>query len=232
MYYRKYKPPSVLIPYVECYFIWDSEGPMEEDLVVELPPSGFCSIVFNYGDLYLLQNKKYERLIVPRQFISGQSIYSYKLFLRGNIGIAGIVFKPAALATIFKLPVYEFTEERIDLYSVFKKDVIDKKVSRLAESLTEVQRVELLESFIMKQYQIRKPEPDYIDQAANFIVEQNGMLQVADLLKDSCMSRRSFERRFFQKVGLSPKYYARMRRIGYICNLISGKKSRLAQAFL
>jgi methylphosphotriester-DNA--protein-cysteine methyltransferase len=50
------------------------------------------------------------------------------------------------------------------------------------------------------------------------------MLQVGDLLKNSFMSRRSFERKFFQKVGLSPKYYARIRRIGYLCNLIAGKK--------
>ncbi len=28
----------------------------------------------------------------------------------------------------------------------------------------------------------------------------------------------------FQKVGLSPKYLARIRRIGYLCNLIAGKK--------
>lgn len=224
MYYRKYTPDAKLASYVECYFIWDSEGPMEEDLVVESPPNGYCSIVFNYGDSYTLQNKKYESLKVPQQFISGQSIYSYRLFLRGTIGIAGIVFKPTALATIFQLPVYEFTEERIDLYTVFKKNVIDKIVKEIATSTNEAERVQLLESFIMSQYQLKKPEPDYIDVAANIIVEQNGILQVSDLLKDSCMSRRTFERKFFHKVGLSPKYYARIRRIFYICNLISGKK--------
>lgn len=38
------------------------------------------------------------------------------------------------------------------------------------------------------------------------------------------MSRRNFERKFFKKVGLSPKYYARVRRIGYLLNHIAGKK--------
>ena len=71
---------------------------------------------------------------------------------------------------------------------------------------------------------MQQPEPDYIDKAANLIVEKNGLLQVGDLLKESFMSRRSFERKFFQKVGLSPKYYARIRRIGYLMNLIAGKK--------
>ena len=224
MRYKKFFPCSILSPFVECYFIWDSEGSVETTMVIESPPNGFCSIVFNYADPYYLQNKKYERLAVPMQFISGQSIYSYKLFLEGEIGVAGIVFKPAALATIFHLPIYEYTEERIDLYKVFKKSIVDKYANEIKIS-SEEQKVHLLEEFLMQQYRIQKPEPDYIDQAANFIVEHNGLLQVSDLLKDSCMSRRSFERKFFQKVGLSPKYYARVRRIGYLLSFVAGKRT-------
>lgn len=224
MFYRKYSPSDLLAPFVECYFIWDSEGVLPEPLVVESPPSGFCSIVFNYGDPYFLHNKKYEKLKVLKNFVSGQSIFSYKLFLEGTIGVAGIVFKPAALATIFDLPVYEYTEERIDLYKVFTKPVIDKYSKLICNSANEQDRVKLLDEFLTLQYHLQKPEPDYIDFAANLIIERNGMLQVTDLLKDSCMSRRSFERKFFQKVGLSPKYYARIRRIGYLLNLIAGKK--------
>ena len=224
MIYRKYRPSELLNPFIECYFVWDSEGPMEEAITIESPPNGFCSIVFNYGDSYYLQNKKYEKMQVPKQFVSGQSIYSYKLFLHGTIGITGIVFKPAALATIFQLPIYEYTEERIDLYKVFKKNVVDHYVNEISSATGEEQRIKLLEEFIMKQYQLQKPNPDYIDEAANLIVEKNGLLQVTDLLKNSFMSRRSFERKFFQKVGLSPKYYARIRRIGYLCNLIAGRK--------
>ena len=223
MFYRKYQPSSLLSPFIECYFIWDSEGPLREAMVVESPPNGFCSIVFNYGQPYYLQNKKYERLAVPSQFISGQNIYTYKLFLEGTVGMAGIVFKPAALATIFGLSVYEYTEERVDLHKVFKKDIVDNYASQIKAG-NEEERVRSLEEFIMAQYRLRQPQTDYIDHAANFIVEQNGMLRVADLLKDSCMSRRTFERKFFQKVGLSPKYYARIRRIGYLLNLAAGKK--------
>lgn len=224
MVYRKYSPSTLLAPFVECYFLWDSEGVLPKPLVVESPPSGFCSIVFNYGDPYFLQNKKYNKLQVPKNFVSGQHIFSYKLFLEGTIGVAGIVLKPAALATIFRLPVYEYTEERVDLYKVFKKAVIDKYAKLIRDSTTEQDRVKALEEFLTLQYHLQKPEPDYIDYAANLIIERNGMLQVTDLLKDSFMSRRSFERKFFQKVGLSPKYYARLRRIGYVMNVIAGKK--------
>ncbi len=223
MFYRKYQPAAELSEFVECYFLWDSEGFLEEEMIIESPPNGFCSIVFNYGDDYYLQNKKYERLAVPRQFVSGQNLYQYKLFLNGHIGIAGIVFKPAALATLFDLPVYEYTEERVDLHKVFKSAIVDKYAAEI-ENAGEEGKIKLLEEFVMRTYLLQKPKPDYIDKAANLIIEKNGLLQVSDLLKESCMSRRSFERKFFQKVGLSPKYYARVRRIGYLLNLIAGKK--------
>lgn len=224
MIYQKFQPNETLSQYVECYFDWHSPELLDKEFIVESPPNCFCSLVINYGDSYFLENKKYERLPVPAQFVCGLSTYSYKLSLKGKIGITGIVFKPAALATLFGLNAYELTEERIDLFSVLPQDYIKNYACKVREATTAVQKANLLEELLL--YHIRRvnPQPDYIDKAANIIVERNGMLQVNDLLADSCMSRRTFERRFFQKVGLSPKYYARIRRIGYIFNLVAGKK--------
>jgi AraC-like DNA-binding protein len=197
---------------------------LEKELVVESPPNGFCSIVINGGSPYFLQNKKYERLAVPQQFVSGQSIYSYKLFLTGTIQLVGIVLKPAALSTFWNLDSFEFTEERIDLFKVLPHDYVKTYVEKIKQENDAITKVKLMEELMLHQYKLNRPEPDYIDKASNIIVEKNGMLNVQDLLQESCMSRRTFERRFFQKVGLSPKYYARIRRIGYVCNLIAGKK--------
>jgi AraC-like DNA-binding protein len=224
MIYEKFEPCQLLRPFLECYFIWESREPLKEELVIESPPSGFCSLAVNYGSPYFLQNKKYERLPVPGQFIAGQSIYSYKLSLSGKIGIAGVVMKPAALATFFGLESFQFTEERVNLFNVLPQDYVRRYIEDIKQAKSSTERIKLMEQFLLHHYKLNKPETDYIDQAANLIVEKNGMLNVHDLLKDSFMSRRTFERRFFQKVGLSPKYYARIRRISYVCNLIAGKK--------
>lgn len=224
MRYTKFKPADVLHDFVECYYSWQSEETPVADLVVESPPSGFCSIVFNSGSAYVLQNKKHERLTVPQNFVAGQSIYSYKLFLNGPISVVGIVFKPAALATLFHLSTYEYTEERMVLEEVFAKRQVEELANRIRTAAGDEEKVKLLEEFLLRHYEAAKPRPDYIDQAANLIVEKNGLLNVGDLMKGIYMSRRNFERRFFKKVGLSPKYYARIRRIGYLMNLIAGKK--------
>jgi len=161
---------------------------------------------------------------VPREFVAGLSIYSYNLFLNGNISIAGIVFRPAGLASLFNLPVYQYTEERIDLRKVLMPFVVGKYAKELETLPDALQKAKLLEDFVLKFYEANKPEPDYIDEAANKIVDSNGMLNVNELMENIYMSRRNFERRFFKKVGLSPKYYARIRRIGYSLSMIIGRK--------
>jgi AraC-like DNA-binding protein len=224
MDYQKFQPAEILQPYIECYYTWESGGPLDRELVVESPATSYAGLAINYGDPYFLQNKKYERLEVPAQFVAGLSLYSYKLFLNGRIGIAGIVFKPSALATLFGLNAYELTEERIDLFSILPWNYIRPYVVKVREASLPHQKARLLEEMMLHHIKISVPEPDYIDTAANIIVEKKGMLQVYELLEESHMSRRTFERRFLQKVGLSPKYYARLRRIGYLCNLIAGKR--------
>ncbi|HTE25600.1 DUF6597 domain-containing transcriptional factor [Flavitalea sp.] len=223
MLYRKFNPCRELEPLVECYYVWETydDDPRK---IFESPPNGFCSIVFNSGTPYYLGNSKYERLRVPDQFIAGQAIYSYKLYVPAPVMIAGIVFKPAALNTLYGIPVYEYTEERVPLSKVFRHAFLDPFIRNIAKGTAE-DKARLLEHFVLEEYNIRKPSIDAIDIAANKIIETNGMLNITELLNTIYMSRRTFERNFFRKVGLSPKYYARIRRIGYLANLIAGKKA-------
>lgn len=224
MVYRKYQPAPHWAPFVECYFVWENDTLPQEPLEIESPPSGFTSIVFNYRDPYFLRNTKYARLSVPQQFIAGQSIYAYTLTLPGTIGMAGIVFKPAALATLFGLAMYEFVEERVDLRTVFPAALVDRYAAAFIGQDAPEAKASLLEQFLQEMTDPAKAISDYIDVAANEIVAQNGLVQLSKLVEKSCTSRRTFERNFFNKVGLSPKFFSRIRRISYICNQIAGKK--------
>ena len=224
MIYQKFAPDPLLQPYVECYFIWHSNDEAVNEQMFESPPTGFCSIVFNNAEPYFLENKKYGKREVPTAFIAGQAIYSYKLFFNGPISMAGIVLKPAALATLFNLPAYQYTEERIDLHKVFMPAVVERISNELKVAGDEKEKAKILENFVMQQFHHAHPNPDYIDEAVHLIIEKNGLLNVNDLMQNIFMSRRNFERRFFKKVGLSPKYYARIFRMSYLFNMIAGKK--------
>lgn len=193
---------------------------MFESCTFESPPSSFASIVFNYGNTYTVTNQQHTHLKTPSFFITGQATGRYELSLSGTIGMVGVVFKPAALATFFDLPMFELTEERLDLKSVLGK-AAEELGMRIAEAPTRKHRLRLLENWLLQLQREKADHFDGIDFAANLILDQNGVVEVDELLRHVFMSRRQFERKFFNKVGVSPKYYIRIRRIGHVCNLLA-----------
>jgi AraC-like DNA-binding protein len=227
MRYQKIKPAPHLAPFVECYFVWENRDPLLQPLRIESPPSGFASMVFNYSDAYHVRTEKSSQP-APMAFLSGQSTHQYELELTGRIGMAGIVFKPAGLNTLFGLPMYEFSNERIAITDVFGAGHERPDVSFLAEQVanctTDTERVAVLEGFLNRQLLRRGNRFDRTDYVANLIVDKRGVLNVSELENDLYVCRRQFERQFLQKVGVSPKYYARIRRVGYVCAELAAKR--------
>lgn len=224
MQYQKFKPHPDLSFYVECYYVWESDNIPVEPLQVESPPPAFTSIVFNYGDDYFVSSSGTVQQRTPKQFIIGQQSHSYTLHLPGKIGIAAIVFKPTGIASIFRIPMYAVAKERIDLQVFIARGEIDTIMSQLTCCSSARHKADLLEAFVFRYFLISQPVADLVDQGANIIVEKHGMINVDELCSQLFISRRQFERKFLQKVGISPKYYARLRRIGHICSLLAGRE--------
>ncbi|MDQ6812317.1 MAG: helix-turn-helix domain-containing protein [Bacteroidota bacterium] len=224
MHYQKFAPAQQLASYIECYYIWESDLEDTPPLKVESPPPAFTSIVFNYGDDYFVSSSTNDEQKVPRQFIVGQQTQSYTLQLPGKIGMAGIVFKPTGIAALLKVPMFVLTGERIDLSVFVRPQKVEAIACEILNASCPQQKALVLENFMYSFCAENKPVPDVIDRAANLIVEKHGLININELCKKLFISQRSFERKFLQKVGLSAKYYARLRRIGYICMQMAGKK--------
>lgn len=223
MLYQKFEPAEPFTPLVLCFFVWQQHA--GDALEFESPPSGYGSIVFNLGGGYSIQNKKYNQLRVPDNFMAGQATQSYRLSFTGHIDQVGIVFRPAGLASIFNIPMFSFVDERISLASLLPVELVENTASLLKQAASPEEKATLLNDFLADLLTRQPAATDYIDEAANQIVDRNGIIRVDDLIAQSFMARRTFERKFLYKVGLSPKYYARIRRISYLCNLIAGKST-------
>lgn len=221
MRYRKFKPHHALAEFVECYFVW--EGKAETPLDLESPPSSFCGLVFNYGAAYEISNHKYERTTVPTAFVGGQAIKNYTLHLKGTIGMVGAVLRPTALYHFYNIPMYGFTGERISFHEIDKKEGKTLQY-RIDEAKDAQERIALIEDYFIDLLASTKFATPEIIVAANTILDKKGQLNVLELLESLPMSRRSFERKFLNEVGLSPKTYAKIRRFGHTCKLMAGKR--------
>lgn len=221
MRYKKFQPHKKLYDFVECYFVW--EGNTERPIQFESPPSALCSLVFNCGDVYRISNHKYEKCIVPRSFVSGQALKNYTLHLQGKIAMVGGVLKPTAVFNFFNIPMYGFTGERVSFSEIDRNE--GEKISQLVENVKGVDdRVAIIEDYFMNLLTISHFATEEIINAANKIYDLQGRLNVQELIQDLPMSRRTFERKFLNEVGVSPKIYAKIRRFGNTCRLMAGKR--------
>ena len=222
MKYKKFPPQSEFESLVECYYSWESEEVVCMD--IESTPNACAAIAFNFRDPYTLSTQKYHRKQVPACFVSGQSIQNYTLHLEGKVGIVGIALKPASLFHLFQLPMYGITDERVDLREI-DSDLCEEAYLRIMSAANTKERIDGLKDLIRTAVAKSKGGTPDIQKAANRIFEEKGQTHITELLEEVPMSRRNFERRFLEEVGVSPKTFAKIRRFGYTCSLMAGDRN-------
>ena len=221
MRYQKFQPSDDLIPFVECYFIW--EGEVTKALDVQSPPNSFCSMVFNYANQYEAYQYNSLRTLVPLTFVSGQFTSNYHLVLEGDIGIVGIVFKPTALYNFFGLRMSNLVNNRMPL-NLLLQEQADRLLDTIKNLENDKDRIDILEKFAQSYISRAKLQLSLIDEAVEYIDAHKGMLTVEEVATHLKISRRYLEKGFLEKVGVSPKFYARIKRFGMLSNKIAHSK--------
>jgi len=218
MRYQKFQPVTELLPFVECYFAWEGEVPKRQR--VQTPPNGFSAMVFNYADPYYASQNNGVLIEVPKAFVSGQFTSNYQLELEQKIGMVGIVFKPSSLYNFFGLRMSHLVNSRIPLSLLpgikanFLYDAIVKETS-------DAGRVKILEDFVLSHLSNAKANLSVIDEAVEYIDLNKGSISVEAVATHLKISRRYLEKKFLEKVGVSPKFYARIKRFGALSNKIA-----------
>jgi AraC-like DNA-binding protein len=214
MFYQKYLPLPVLRPYIHWFYILEYTG---GDSVLDVPglanPS--CALVFNYGDRYQLSNVHYTQELLPTAFFSGVSTEPFTISLRGRVGSLGVIFRAAAFLDSFRLPpLEELNDQRLNA-SEWAGREMDDFCAQLAATEEAHKKIDLVNQFFINYFGHRQPAIQTADQLANHILEQRGLLSMEALTTRFHVSARHLRRLFKERVGVSPKFYARLKRFGY-----------------
>ncbi|MCH6234958.1 helix-turn-helix domain-containing protein [Cognataquiflexum rubidum] len=218
MIYKKYPPALDLMPYLDCLFIWERDS--SEPLVVQSPPSGFNALVFNYSDPYWAYQNETQKEKVPIAFVSGQFTANYHLEVNGKIGIIGVVLKASSLYNFFGLNMVSLVNKRLDLL-----DALGENTNGIFDSVknasTAEERIKLIQDFLLSHLEAARSRQSIIDDTISFIDQNNGMVTIEEVLVKFKISRRYLEKRFLEKVGISPKLYSRIKRFGNLSNKVA-----------
>src|SRR5688572_13987506 len=218
--YSKYSPDVSLSPFLICYYFL--EGNFGNVKIIQSPPTGYAAITFNFMESYeVCSGVDTGFTTSPRAVVVGQQTKNYKLKLSGHIQQIGMVFKPTAISTLFDYSLKEVVDKRIGLEMVIGEATSALLYDRLKnESRTEY-RLALIHSFLLEAKDGYEKRINVADLAADIILKSKGSITIEQLLDQLCVSRRYLERKFIEKVGLTPKQYCRILRMSHISNHVA-----------
>jgi AraC-like DNA-binding protein len=193
--YQEYQPHPFLAPYIETY--WVSEDYTEEKISQRILPDGCVDIIFTFN------NDKLTPLLV------GTMTSYFDISYIGKIKIAGIRFRPGAIKSFVNIPVFEYTDTRIDILTL-DTAIEESFFQRIEDCRTMAQLIPLLNQYFIQRLSRLSFSDKQVDYAVRLIESQKGNISATKLAEEVCLSPRQLERRFKESVGISPKVFSRI----------------------
>lgn len=202
MNYKQIQPPAYLTDYVQYFWTLESAVPTTFGTIAD----GFPGLIFQQGNETFYQNDKH----LPGFFLYGQATTFASISSAEQFSTIGVCFYPHALKSVFGLNAHELTDSCLDfdLFSGINGDRLNERMLN-APSLKD--QIELLSQYLLSQIKLNNTDADgIIHYSLEQMIKSKGGISLKDLYQDLNLSERSFERKFKQSIGVSPKLYARI----------------------
>ncbi|GAB2561847.1 DUF6597 domain-containing transcriptional factor [Spirosoma areae] len=218
MRYLTHIPDPLLEPYIEKIYILEHDHYLTTPAELSSPANPYAAMVLNYGDRYRLHSSLSAGTLLPDSFLTGYSTCAYRLELTGRVSMLGVVFKGTGLRAFFSsVTLGELIDQRHELSAIIGPDA-GRLCEQLANAPTNEARFALVETWLLHRlYRSSQTAimPNVADQAAHVMLTNRGMLTMDGLADGLCVSPRHLRRVFGEQAGVSPKFFARLKRFNY-----------------
>ncbi len=217
-----FRPHSSLSKYINCFWISRSpESPSPSPAKNLILPDGGTEIIFNTGapeKVYIAGHGTYigtsgfSMVVGPRK-------HALLLEDTGKKEKIGIRFNPGGLYPFLQLPPHHIAGSTVGLDMLWGK-VSQELEARLRETPDDPDKIKLLQNHLLRLLNPKFTGKHSVEFAVNQILETNGNISIHELVSHMGMSQKSLERRFLNRVGLTPKFFSRIVRIRGALKLI------------
>jgi AraC-like DNA-binding protein len=173
------------------------------------PPRPDTSIIFYPSETFKKVNPFQNKTIdIPHAVVQGQLLTNWYHHYPNDFKCVKIVFQPGGLFHLLdKMPMYNVLDLAIDAENVIGSEV-NVILQQLMESEKYDEMVRVIELYLLKKYRKIKLNLEPIDKI-NLLseIQHRSLDSLAHL---ACLSFRQFERKFRDRVGISPKLFSRI----------------------
>jgi AraC-like DNA-binding protein len=218
MLLQDFLPSPALRSFVKCYriihFHFDANQPIP---FKAYPPKPEQTLHFFLNEPFVVETTGNDKINPPSILFTAQQTSLVKQFTGRDFWDVQIVFQPTAVFRLTGIPATELTNQFIEATNIFSKN-IQSAFSQMQEATGYAELINITERFMTQLVQnARALQP--LDAACEQMVQHHGAVSVKWLAKESCYCMKQFNRKFQERVGLTPKTYARVLRLNRAYNI-------------
>jgi AraC-like DNA-binding protein len=176
------------------------------------PPVAEKRLFFYPFELPLVEyDGKSEKVVQPRSILIGRQFSRIHLNLKPNTLCLKVGFQPSGLYRLLGMPLneYEIDGAPDSRYALDKEIVFINEQLQLAASYD--QMVSIIQTFFLKKVKQLGPALP-VDTVLSTIVKKGGLMTVENMANAANIGFRQLERQFQQRIGMTPKFFARLSR--------------------
>lgn len=209
MIYEEFDPSPALRPWIANHWRFEVEARDPEAFEHVIVPDGTLSISFM---------RTANGLIGPVVF-AGPSTRAHRVPVQRGVVYVGVRLHPAATGPLLCLNAADLRDRIGMLATVAPRasEILDSAVQSLGNGDVTLSVIERAIQHLV--LQALSPDPIVVT-AVDELLATHGSVSVSRVAAQSGLSARQFRRKFSSHVGLSPKEFARLRRIRHACILI------------
>ncbi|MBB2148092.1 AraC family transcriptional regulator [Pedobacter gandavensis] len=208
MDFQTFPPSEILRPYVRYFYRLETKvGLPCDQKMLRTIADGCPGIIFQEDSKgKLVRDQK----VLPSVFLFGQSTKPSDILLTGSFDTLGVCLHPNALNSLFGLNAELLTDSCLELDELSPKN--QSFVSeRLNHTHSTAEKIEVLSHFLLGKIKHRPlGSQSEMQFAMNKMMCSNGAVSLKMLQQELFFTERSFERKFKQYVGITPKLFSRI----------------------
>jgi AraC-like DNA-binding protein len=212
MIYQTYRPCVQLQEFVRMYHLlhFDLKGFTAAPTKAYFPHAEQCLTFDPRGRVTGIN--RHTGALQHRSFsyLSQQQTSTYDLSFEQEYMMLKVVFKPGGLFRLLGIPLYEFGDSYVDAESVIPVEV--RAVNeQLACAQTYPQMITVVESYLTQKVKKHSIARQPIDRAFE-LMANHSIFPLAWIADQACLSIRQLERKYRERIGVSPVVYNRILR--------------------
>lgn len=207
MIYEEFAPSPAAAPWIAQHWRFEVEARDGDAFEHVIVPDGTVSISY-------AQSAGAPGLAV----LAGPSTKAHRVHVQRGVVYTGIRLHPAATGPLLRIDAATLTD-KIGPIVLFLPDAAKVVEDAIAATGGQASPSALEKAVATFAAHTDKPDPA-ITLAIERLLSSHGAGSISDLAHDCGLSARQFRRKFTAHVGLSPKEFARVRRIRHACLLL------------